>query len=312
MPQMTPAQARVIDPVLTEVARGYRSNASPVASRLFPVVPVMQRGGRVISFGPDDFKIYNTARAPGSATKRVNFGYASGNFALVDYRLEGSVPIQMLQEGQAVPGIDNANIAIARVRNLQELEREKQSADLALNAASYASTNKLTLASGDRWDEANGDPFEDIDNAKEAIRKQTGVRPNLLTLGPKVATALRRNGKVLDRLSTARDRTPATLAQLAALFEVEEVIEAGAIYHDGTSFVDVWGTFAHLAYTTPASVADMGSPNFGYTYQLENYPVAEEAYYDRNTETWYFPVADCRQPQLVGAGAGYLFTTAVN
>lgn len=312
MPQMTPNQARVIDPVLTEVARGYRSNAAPVANLLFPTVSVNARGGRVISFGPEDFKIYNTARAPGSATKRVGFGYASAGFSLVDYRLEGSVPLQMLQEGQSVPGVDNAQIAIAKVRNLQELEREKQAADLALNAASYASTNKLTLASGDRWDEAAGDPFEDVDNAKEAIRKQTGVRPNVLTLGPKVATALRRNPKVLDRLSTATDRPPATLAQLAALFDVATVVEAGAVYHDGTSFVDVWGTFAHLAYTTPASLAEMGSPNFGYTYQLANYPVAEEAYYDRNTETWYFPVADCRQPQLVGAGAGFLFTTAVN
>ena len=117
---------------------------------------------------------------------------------------------------------------------------------------------------------------------------------------------------MLDRLSTAADRPPATLAQLAALFEVQTVVEAGSVYHNGTDFVDVWGTFAHLAYTTPASVAEMGSPNFGYTYQLANYPVAEEAYYDRNTETWYFPVADCRQPQLVGAGAGYLWTTAVN
>lgn len=312
MSQMTAAQARVIDPILTEVARGYRTNEAPIADLLFPIVPVGQRGGRIISFGPEDFRLRNTARAPGAATKRGGYGYSSGQFSLVDYSSEGELPIELLQDAAAVPGLDMAQMTIAKELNRAALEREKQCADLALNAASYASTNKVTLASGDRWDEANGDPFEDVNAAKEAIRKQTGKRPNVLTLGPKVATALRSNTKVLNRLSTSMDRPPATLAQLAALFEVERVVEGGAVFHNGTDFTDVWGTFALLAYTTPASMAEMGSPNFGYTYQLQGHPFAEEPYYERNTKTWYFPVTDCRQPVLAGPSAGYLFTTAVN
>lgn len=312
MPQQTASQARVIDPILTAVARGYRPNASPVADILFPIVPVGQRGGRIISFGPDDFKLYSTARAPGANTKRVQFGYTSGNFSLVDYSLEGSVPIELLQEGQAVPGINQAEIAIARVRNVQALEREKQCADLALNAASYTASNKATLSGTGQWsDYTNSNPVVAINNAKEAIRGQIGVRPNTLTLGPNVLTALRSHPKILERLSTATDKPPATLTQLAQLFELERIVEGGAIYHDGTSFVDVWGKFAHLSYTMPASLAEMGSPNFGYTYQLEGYPLAEESYYDRNTKTWYFPVTDARQPVLAGASAGFLWTAAV-
>lgn len=311
MSQMTPAAARVIDPILSAVARGYRSNSAPVADVLFPTVQVGQRGGRIISFGPDDFKLYVTSRAPGANTQRVQFGYSSSAFALVDYSLEGAVPIELMEEAGAVPGIDLASNAIARVRNLQALEREKQAADLALTAASYATENKVTLAGADQWDETTSDPFGDINAAREVIRGKVGVRPNVLTLGPKVMTALRSNPSVLDRLSTATDRPPATNAQLAALFEVERVIEAGAIYHNGTAFVDMWGTFAHLAYTMPASLAEMGSPSFGYTYQLSGYPVAEEAYYERNTKTWYFPVTDARQPVLVGPDAGFLFTAAV-
>ena len=69
MNQMTPAQARVIDPILTEIARGYGGNQAPIADILFPTVPVAQRGGRIIAFGPDDFKLYSTARAPGAARR---------------------------------------------------------------------------------------------------------------------------------------------------------------------------------------------------------------------------------------------------
>lgn len=314
MPQQTPSQARVIDPILTAVARGYRSSQSPVADVLFPIVPVGARGGRIISFGVEDFKLISSARAPGASTKRTQFGYSSSAFALIDYSLEGSVPIELLEEGREVPGIDHANMAIAKVRNLMALEREKQAADLALNASLYAAGNKITLSGNDRWDvvHADSDPFTDINVGKEAIRSQIGFRPNTLTVGPKVLTALRSNPKVLDRLSTASDRPPATIAQLAALFEVERVVEGTMVYHNGTAFVDVWGTFAHLAYTTPASLADMGSPNFGYTYQLADRPVAREPYWDDNTKTWYFPVDDARQPVLVGASAGYLITTAVS
>lgn len=311
MSQMTPSTARVIDPILTEVARGYRSPAAPIANLLFPLVPVGQRGGRIISFGPDSFKLYVTARAPGANTKRVDFGYSSSSFALVDYSLEGSVPIELQQEAAAVPGIDLGAAAVRRVQNLQALEREKQCADLALNAASYGASNKLTLAGANQWSDPTSDPFGDINDACEAIRQQIGVRPNVLVLGPKVVSALRIHPKVLERLSTASDRPPATLPQLQALFELDAVIEGGATYHDGTQFQDVWGKYALLAYTLPASLAEMGSPNFGYTYQLGGYPLVEEAYYDRNTKTWYYPVTDARQPVLAGPAAGFLFSAAV-
>ena len=311
MPQATPGQARAVDPILTAVARGYRSPQAAVANVLVPVVPVGQRAGRILSFGPDDFKLVSTARAPGANTKRIQFGYSSDNFSLADYRLEGAVPIELMEEAQAVPGIDLASVAVRRVQNMMALEREKQAADLALNAAKYAASNKATLTTGTQWDDATSDPFKAIIDAKEAIRSQTGTMPNVLTLGPKVLTALRTHAKVLARLSTASDRPPATLAQLQALFELQQIVVGEAVYHNGTSFVDVWGKDAVLAFTTPASQQEMGSPSYGYTYQLQGRPSVEEGYFDDNTNTWYYPTTDAYQPVLAGASAGFLFKAAV-
>ncbi len=311
MPQMTPGAARVIDPILSEVARGYRSNNSPVANLLFPAVTVGQRGGRIISFGAEDFRILNSARAPGANTKRVQFGYSSGNFSLVDYSLEGAVPIELMQESEAVPGIDLQAMSVRKVRNMQELEREAQAATLARTPGNYPSGNKIQLSGSDQFSHASSDPFGVIETGKEAIRAAIGVRPNVMVVAPKAVNKLRTHGKVLDRLSTAKDRPPATLAQLAALFEVEQVVEAAAISHDGTAFSDVWGKDVLLAYTTPASLAEMGSPNFGYTYQLDGMPMVEEGYYDRNSKTWLYPVTDARQVILAGATAGYLIQDAV-
>lgn len=312
MSQMTTAQARAVDPILTAIARGYRSQKAAVANVLFPIVTVTARAGKIIAFGPDDFKLVSTIRAPGASTRRVQFGYSKDDYALTDHRLEAVVPAEIQEEGMAVPGIDNIAIHIAKVQNVMALERENQAATLARNAASYAAGNKTTLSGTARWDDATSNPFTDILEAKEAVREQIGERPNVLTLGPKVLTALRSHTKVLDRLSTAADRPPATLAQLAALFELEQIVEGGAVYHDGTKFLDVWGTDAILAYTQSASLQEMGSPSYGYTYQLGGRPVVEEGYEERNINSMVYPVADARKPVLVGASAGFLFKTAVS
>lgn len=311
MPQATPGQARVVDPILSAVARGYRSPKAAVASVLFPIVPVGLRAGRIISFGPDDFKLVNTARAPGASTKRIQFGYAGENYSLVDYRLEGAVPNELQEEASNGPGIDLSSNAVRRVQNIMALEREKQAADLARNEARYGAGNKETLSGTSQWSDPASDPFTDIMDGKESIRAKIGERPNVLTLGPKVLTALRTHPKVLDRLSTASDRPPATLQQLQALFELQQIVEGEAVYHDGSQFQDVWGKDAILAYTTPASMQEMGSPSFGYTYQLEDRPMVEEGYPDRNANSWFYPVTDAYQPVLAGATAGFLFKSAV-
>jgi hypothetical protein len=311
MPQATPGQARVVDPILSAVARGYRSPKAAVANVLFPIVTVGLRAGRIISFGPDDFKLVNTARAPGANTKRIQFGYAGENYSLVDYRLEGAVPNELQEEASNGPGIDLSSNAVRRVQNTMALEREKQAADLARNEARYGAGNKETLSGTSQWSDPASDPFTDIMDGKESIRAKIGERPNVLTLGPKVLTALRTHPKVLDRLSTASDRPPATLQQLQALFELQQIVEGEAVYHDGSQFQDVWGKDAILAYTTPASMQEMGSPSFGYTYQLEDRPMVEEGYSDRNANSWFYPVTDAYQPVLAGATAGFLFKSAV-
>ena len=79
-----------------------------VGDVLFPVVPVDQRGGKIITFGKEDFRLYATGRAPGSNTRRVQFGHSGGPFALAQHSLEGVVPFEIMQDANAVPGIDMA------------------------------------------------------------------------------------------------------------------------------------------------------------------------------------------------------------
>ena len=312
MPQMNPNAARVVDPVLTSIAQGYK-NSELIAGALFPQVPVTLRGGKIIAFGKEDFMLYASQRAPGENTKRVQVGYSAGNFALVDYSLEGQVPIELLQEGANGPGIDHAAMAINKVGNIMALRLEKQSADIARNAASYATSNKSALSGTAKWSDFSvSDPIADIEAAKDAVRSKTGKRPNTVVLGAQVMSQLRQHPKVVDRIKyTGRDI--ATPELLAALFGVQRVLVGDAIYANdaGTEFVDVWGKDVVVAYTELGSIADMGTPSYGYTYNLGGYPWVEEPYYDRNAKSWIYPVTRAEAPVLASSSAGFLIAGAV-
>jgi len=54
---------RIVDPVLTTIARGYK-NAQLISEALFPVAPMDKEGGKVPQFGKEAFRIYKTERAP--------------------------------------------------------------------------------------------------------------------------------------------------------------------------------------------------------------------------------------------------------
>lgn len=316
MPQMTPAQARVINPVLTNIAQGYQNNEF-VGSLLFPQVSVGTRAGNIITFGKEDFMEYSgLARAPGSATKRVQFGYAGSAFALVDYSLEGALPIEVLQEGLANDkgfSIDGASMAIRKTQDIMALRLEIAQANAATTLSNYGTDNRITLSGTSQWSDfgTTSDPIKVVEDAKDAIRAKTGKRPNVMVIGAAVLKALRQHPKIIDRVKyTGRD-VP-TLDLLANLFGVARVAVGEAIKaSDAGVFSDVWGKHAVLAYTELSPLASMGTPTFGYTYNLGGYPVAEEPYYDRNTKTWYFPVTRAEAPVIAGADAGYFIQNAV-
>lgn len=312
MTQMTTSGARVVDPVLSSVAQGYQ-NSEFVGTNLFPSVAVPLRGGNIITFGKEDFMLYATGRAPGENTKRVQFGSTNGSYALVDYGLEGSLPIEIVQEGANGPGIDYASMSINKVQAIMALRLEKAQADLARNASNYGAGNKVTLTSTAQWSDFTGtsQPIQNIETAKEAVRAATGKRPNTIVMGAAVMAKLRQHPVIVDRMKyTGRD--VATTEILASLFGVQRVVVGDAIYaSDAGVFSDVWGKDVVVAYTELASMADYGTPSYGYTYTLNGYPLAEEPYYDRNSKSWIYPVTRAEAPVIAAASAGYLITNAV-
>ena len=303
---LSPGQARVIDPILSNVAQGYRDPGF-VGHNLFPSVPVQVSGGQVIEFGAEDFKLYNARRAPGSNTKRVEFGYLGKQYSLFNESLEGKVPDEISRDAARVPGINLGTRAVNKVMKILRRGLEVEQAGVALNATNYDANHKLALSGVTKWTASTGTPLPDIEDGKEAIRASIGIRPNVLLCSAVGFNALRYHASVVDKFKYT---TPDSITEemLARLLRLDRVVVGESIYYDETAAAnkDIWGNNAVLAYVALGSM-DQEEPSYGYTYTMEGHPMVEEPYRDRNAKSWIYPVTYERKPVLSGMTAAFLF-----
>lgn len=309
---MNASQARVVDPILTNHSRGY-TQAGFIGDLLMPLVNMPTRAAKRIEFGRESFRRYKIVRAPGGGISRIQVGFEGKPVALIQRALGATTPLEHMDEAAQVPGIDLLTENVNTVLNVIQLDREISQAEAARAGATYANSNKLALAGGDKWSDPASEPDVQVNDAKEVIRKRTGRRPNVLALGATVAAALRVHPRVIARFATKAYAAPViTDAMLAQFFDVEQVLVGDAIYDDDAgNSIDVWGNDAILAYVPTKGQAGMRVPAFGYTYRLNGHPFVQPAYFDRSVRSWANDVFDEWSPELVGPDAGFLFLAAV-
>ncbi|WP_225341601.1 MULTISPECIES: major capsid protein [Agrobacterium tumefaciens complex] len=312
MTTLNQRSAAVVDPILSTHARGYR-NSTFIASVLLPRVSIPNRSMQVIKFGKEAFRKLNTRRAPGAATKRVQYGYAAEPVALVQDSLEGIVPTEHQQEAEKVPGINLGAGAVNMVLDVLDLNLEIDSANIVRNPANYDNNHKVALVGASRWTDPASDPKGDFDEAKEVIRRSIGRYPNTLALGPNAGNALKNHPKIKEQFKyTSKESISDDM--LAAYFEVKKVVVGAAVYlpetaTDADLANDVWGNDAILAYV-PEAGDNFQVPSFAYTYELQGYPQVEQPYYERPIKSWVYPTTVERRPILTGAEGGFLFQNA--
>lgn len=303
-------QRRVIDPILSTVVQGYR-HPDHVGGLLFPRVPVRTAGGQILEFGQESFKLYSSARAPGAATKRIQFGYLGRPFALENHALEAPVPREHARDAAEVPGIDLGTRAVNLVMQSMSLSLESAQAVLATTAGNYDSAHKVTLSGTAQWsDKSASNPIGDISTAREAVRSTVGLYPNTLILSAAAFAQLKDHPQLTDRIKYTQSGV-LTPALIGAVLDIPTVAVGGAItFSDAGVATSLWGKHAVLAYVPPVP-STMEEPSYGYTYAMEGHPLVEAPYWEPQTKSWIYGVAYERVPVLSGITSGYLITNAV-
>lgn len=306
---MSNKQVRVVDQILTTVARGY-SNPQFVGNKLFPVVPVSVSGGQIIEFNKDSWRKFNLRRAPGGDVTEIDYGYAGKPYALVQDSVHGKVPREHLRDGATSPGINHGTIATNTAMGAIQRSQEIDQATLATTASKYAATNKIDLTASS-WNNPARNPVNDIVKGKQAVADATGFEGNTLVLSGAAWNALSTNPNVLGLFTRGEVETLIITPQmLAAKLDITEIAVGRTTYinADGDT-VKAWGTDAVLAYTDIGSMTN-ALPSYGYTYQMDGNPVVEQAWYNNTNKSWMYPVNNEYSPVIAGADAGYLFIAA--
>jgi hypothetical protein len=313
MTGMSPNQARVVDPVLTTHARGYR-NANFIFDEVAPTVDIPAAAARVLAFRKDDFRLMATRRASGGDVPVVEFGYESDPISMHQDALDASVRREVQEETSVtVPGLDLGARAVDKVTRIIDLGHEKATADKVTNPATYPTGNKIALAGTDRWNDAASSPSEQVEDGKLTVASRIGQEPNRLFLGRDVFSALRFHPKILDHFKyTSADMV--TEAVLAKYFDVEKVVVGRAVYLPAGAGEDtpasfVWAGLALLAFVNPTPTWD--EPSFAYTYRRRGYPIVEQPYWHGPSRSHRYGVTQQRAPVICGAEAGFLFQTPI-
>jgi len=316
---MTLRQARLVDPVLSKHAQGY-TNPDFVGMALFPAVEVAVSAGHVIEFGREAFVRYAARRAPGGTVKRVPMGYFGRPFQLVGEALDAEVPRELARDAQEVAEVDLSMRAVNVVMRALRLGVEMDQASLARDLNNYPAANRVTLSGTAQWsDYSVSDPIGAVDKGMEAIRRATGMYPNVMVLPSSVYRITRKHPRVTNAFGG--DHAGAlSVEQLARAFDIPRVMVAGAVSAStaepiagaapASIFADIWGKDVILAYA-PERPSGQEEPSFGYSYTMKGHPFVEQARWDGDTRCWVHGVTYERVPVLSGITAGYLIQNAI-
>lgn len=276
--QPTPGDVHVNTP-MSNVSVAYMQAAENfVAARVFPNIPVGKQSDRYYTYDRGDFnRDEMQERAPG--TESAGGSYKLDNtptYFCRQYSFHKDIPDQVRANADAALNPDREATLFCTTKAL--IRREK------VFAANYFTTGiwsvDITGVSGTpagnqvkQWNDATANPIEDVRLGKRYIAERTGVEPNKLVLGRAVYDTLVDHPDIIDRVKYGQSGQgqPArvTRANLAALFEVDEILVMNAIENTAkegqtNTHAFIGGKKALLCYSTPSP--GLMTPTAGYTF----------------------------------------------
>lgn len=298
---------RVVDPVLTELARGYR-NADFIGEKIFPVSGMSKEGARIPVFGKESFKIPQTVRAIRASSNRI----VPENRTFMDVVLEEhdiEYPVDYREEDEDL--FDLQRHATGVVSSIIALRHEKLCADLAQDADSYDANHVTVLSGTDMFSDFEASkPVVAVKDAIESVRKEIGRRPDTLWMGAGVYHVLSEHPALLEKVKYVQEGI-VTPAHMAKIFGVKHVLVGESVYADAdNNFADLWGNALGVCYVAPSKSVDYRDASFGYTLRKKRYPQVD-TYDEKGGKLNLVRSTDIFNVKVLGPTAGYLYTNVV-
>jgi hypothetical protein len=189
-------------------------------------------------------KLPDVSRAPRGRYGRGDWEYERGLYTTKEKGWEEPIDdSERALFSQEAPGM--ADI-IATKRGMNHIMRgqEKRIADTIFNAGNFTAHAVVN-----EWDDsANATPITDVNTGVLAFRSQCGMLPDALIIAYSTFVNLKSCAQIVDRIKytfPGIDINKMTSSQLAAVFNVPQVLIGGAVYDSAgkglaSSISDVW------------------------------------------------------------------------
>jgi hypothetical protein len=277
-----------INPVLSNISQGVRQPEF-VMRLLFPIAWTADYQGQIIQFGDQVYEEVDDDRADDTPYAEVLDGYTGRPFSLntkgFSYRL-GDKKKKRMENLKINWGARAQN----RMMKTAGLKHEIECARIATDPVAYGTNNRIALSPGSQFNTIDPGPF--LRAGKSQVSSQCGEDPNVMVLGRDVFDALCENPFIRDKMKyTGRDSVTTDI--LASMYGFDRVAVCNAIVKNSANQrVRVFGKHVVMGRTNPAALdqkilpyrpnqmVDSEEPSYGYTYALQNNPVAYDPYYD--------------------------------
>ncbi len=284
-----------------------------VGTRLFPVFGSGEQSSDYYVFNAENLLLAprNTRHTPGTAFHRITMTVSDDNFNCKDYGLEQPVPDDVRKKYAKAFDADIA--AVRQLTNFIMVGHEQRVKALATDPAKVPNAGV-----GVKWDLADSNPKEDVNAAREEIRKSIGAQPNTMVISRPVVNVLEVHPKIADLFKYTAPGV-VTADKLATYFGVPNILIADQVVasnQEGQALTaaDIWGDDVLLAHVQPGQ--DLSLLNFGRTFYWNQFgapgeadvPMLIESYRDDTVKSDVHRAQHYTDEKLVGADAGYLLT----
>lgn len=224
-----------VDGYLTNFSLAYRQAQSTYVAPLAATPIAVQKETAIFRTFPRGYFWRDEAevRALGGRPVQVNYKAGKDTYHAEEWALEHTIDDRERANAAGAYDLDEAGVMLLEGKQL--IRQDRIWAEQVFQEGVWLVDLDGAAANGPTafgpFNDAASDPVGVIDQRRTQMARATGFRPNTLVLGANVNTAIRSNPSMIDRVKYTQ--TGIITAQLlAALFEVDRVLVANAVYND--------------------------------------------------------------------------------
>jgi len=264
-----------IDTALSNISIAHR-NEGYVADLLFPQVPVDKQSDYYYVWTKDFwFRDHTEVRGPGGTYAEGGMELSSTQFECINRALSFPLPWDVLENQDAAVNLETAGAEW--LSDQFALNRELKLKALIMDAGAW--TSDTTLSGGSQWsDYANSNPISDVETGRQAIKKLTGTKPNVLFMNEEVWSKLKNHPDLIDLFKHTQTGI-LTEALVASVLNVDRLIVGDAVKNtaaEGAVFSGsyIWDKNAILMYVPSSPGLMIPAAGYAFSWKQNGYTIA--------------------------------------